>query len=203
MNFTSKRNRVRLEKGVIIKQHSSQAALEREARHLKFLFQKGLAVPALLRICGDTLRLEYIPGATYQALVERMTAEMAGALARWLAEYHQITGLLRGDVNLRNFLWAGRRCVGLDFEEDPPAGEPETDHGKILAFAATYKPAFTAKKAECLQLMLQALISTGGEKGKIRQAYLREISAMNRRRNDSVDLDQAALFFDKPEVYIE
>ncbi|HHY14629.1 MAG TPA: hypothetical protein GX521_00985, partial [Firmicutes bacterium] len=107
------------------------------------LYLSGLSVPMLLAQSEDTLRLEYIEGTTYADLVEVMTRQIAEALSAWLADYQRITGLLRGDVNLRNFIWTGTKCVGVDFEDPPAVGEKETDQGKIIAFVVTYNPAFS------------------------------------------------------------
>ncbi|HHX54068.1 MAG TPA: hypothetical protein GX704_04080 [Clostridiales bacterium] len=182
MNFYSKKNRVTLEDGVVIKRHSDVFSSIREARALTELREAGLAVPFLLGRDENVIRMEYIPGEIYHALTEEMTPEHALALADWLAKYHDITGLLRGDVNLRNFIWNGRECVGVDFEDVPAAGEREADMGKILAFAVTYKPCLSPGKTECARQLLRAFVKTGGRKEKIRSFYLGEILDMERRR---------------------
>lgn len=197
MRFASKRNEVTLEAGEVVKRYKDLEGLRREAWALEYLSNLGLAVPALLAVDEDSLRMEYIPGETYEALTESMTVEKAAALARWLADYQRMTGLLRGDVNLRNFLWTGQACVGVDFEDPPLAGQGETDMGKILAYAVTYGPAFTVEKEQCANLLLAAFSKTGGEREKIREAYLKEIGEMNHRRSGKcVEIAVASLFFD-------
>ena len=198
LRFPSKKNKVTLEDGVVVKRHHDGDALLREANLLRRLHQAGLAVPALLALEEDALRLEYLEGPTYADLVDTMTPQQADSLGSWLALYHSITGSLRGDCNLRNFLWSDGRCVGVDFEDREVFGEPEVDMGKILAFAATYHPSFSTKKAESARFLLQAFRRTGGELSRIRQAYLAEITAMNqRRKGDPIGSQLAALFFAK------
>lgn len=197
MRFESKKNRVMLEAGVVLKHHDDGETLLREAHALEQLHQAGLAVPALLGIKKNTLKLEYIEGPTYVDLVDTMTLEQAEGLAAWLAEYHRLSGMLRGDCNLRNFLWSQGQCVGVDFEDEGTVGEPESDMGKILAFAVTYSPPFTPNKAACGRLLLQAFRATGGDLAAIKDAYLVELAAMNQRRQSMlVHPSAAALFFD-------
>jgi tRNA A-37 threonylcarbamoyl transferase component Bud32 len=197
MRFASKKNCVTLKDGIIIKEHSDKEALLREAAALERLRSAGLAVPALLGQDATSLRLEYIQGPTYVELVDEMTAQQAQALADWLGAYQSITGLLRGDCNLRNFLWCNGKCVGVDFEDKPTRGDREVDMGKILAFAVTYEPALTEAKRACGRLVLQAMLQTGGDLWRIRSAYLDEIASMNRRRKHfDVKAEEAASFFD-------
>ena len=196
--FTSKKNKVTLEDGIIVKRHQNHDALLREASILEHLYQGGLAVPVILGLTEDALRLEYVEGPTYVDLVDTLTLAQAGALGDWLAKYHRLTRCLRGDCNLRNFLWSKGRCVGVDFEDELEQGEEETDMGKILAFAVTHNPSFTMEKAHSARLLLQTFCQTGGEPGKIKVAYLAEIVAMNQRRNgEAICLQSAASFFDE------
>jgi tRNA A-37 threonylcarbamoyl transferase component Bud32 len=198
MRFPSKKNKVTLEGGIVIKQHADGDAMRREVRALEHLHQAGLAVPTLLAVEENALKLQYLAGPTYAELVETMTFKQAEAIADWLADYHRITGLLRGDCNLRNFLWSKETCVGVDFEDYATAGEWEIDMGKILAFAVTYNPPLTAKKADCAALLLQAFGESGGEFGRIKSAYLQEIAAMNQRRENAlIHLPAAASFLEK------
>ncbi len=200
MRFRSKKNIVTLEDGIVIKQHVDPAALSREAFALEQLHRAGLAVPALLGKGEGILKLEYISGPTYADLVDALTLEQARALAVWLADYHRITGSLRGDCNLRNFLWSKDTCFGVDFEDKPIRGEWEADLGQILAYTLTYDPPFTPAKAFSGRLLLEAFRQTGLELSlaEIRKAYLEAIAAMNsRRKNFSVHPHSAASFFDE------
>ncbi|MFY9523369.1 MAG: RIO1 family regulatory kinase/ATPase [Limnochordia bacterium] len=196
MRFFSRRNDVRLEAGVVVKRSQDPLALEREAAALVELRQAGLAVPKLLGKNEHALFLEYIPGPVYADLVDFLDWPQALELARWLAEHHRLTGQLKGDLNLRNFLWTGKRCVGLDFEDPPLPGELAVDFGRAAAFAATYYPALSEEKARCVQLLLGAFFHLGAEAEQIRAGYLQEVAAMHRRRRRPVGLGEAAAFFD-------
>lgn len=198
MRFTSKQNRVILKDGIVYKSHKNKAVLLREAAVLQQLYEGGLAVPRLIGRDGNDLKLEYIAGSTYVDLVDQLGVEQAEALATWLADYHRLTGWLRGDCNLRNFLWSAGRCVGVDFEEPPVKGDQEEDFGKVLAFTATYDPIFTKQKINSCNLLFNAFKEVGGSRKKIKVAYLAEISAMvKRRRNFAVSLEAVALIFDQ------
>lgn len=187
---------VTLEGDHVVKRHQDAEICLREAQALEFLHGAGLAVPAILSAEDHCLTLEYIPGDTYADLTEAMTSAKAEALSCWLVQYHGIAGCLRGDVNLRNFLWTGQACVGVDFEDPPIPGPVEIDMGKIIAFGVTYEPSLTEKKAWCARLLLEAFLRTGADYELIRDAYLEEILAINRRRAAvSVDVEKATLFF--------
>ncbi len=195
MKFHSKKNEVYLKNGIVVKCHSCQKGLRREAAALRTLHAAGLAVPRLLRCTEHCLFLEYIAGTTYADLSEAITFREAAALAHWLAAYHRLTNELRGDVNLRNFLWTGTECFGVDFEDPPAVGDQETDQGRIIAFAATYDPPFSANKIRCAEFFLQAFLQTGGEQDKIRSAYLQEITAIQQRRGPMPWQTQSAASF--------
>lgn len=198
MKFISRRNLVTFENGEVVKRYADEAALVRETLALEYLYHGGLPVPEILAKDDSTIRMRYISGKIYADLTENMTLEKAEALAGWLSAYRHISGFLKGDVNLRNFLWTGTECVGLDFEEPPLQGDWESDLGKIMAFAVTYQPSFTPGKAKCAKFLLQAFLRAGGEEEKIREAYVGEIAAMNARRTgECVDMEMAVLFFDK------
>jgi len=187
---------VTLEQGVVVKRSQNEVALQREAAALEVLHRSGLPVPRLVDKEKNALYLEYIQGIVYADLVDGISRPQALALGRWLQAHHRLTGGLKGDVNLRNFLWTGTRCVGLDFEDPPFSGELEIDFGRAAAFAVTYRPAFTKRKARCLVMLLSVFLDLGGRADRIRTGYLTELEAMNRRRSKSIAPAQAARFFD-------
>ncbi len=198
MRFKSKQNKVVLKDGIVIKTLQSEKELQREIEVLKKLKAAGLAVPAVLGAEKNSLLLEYIAGPTYEALVENMTCGQAESLAEWLTAYREITGALRGDVNLRNFIWSKETCFGVDFNDPPTFGEREVDQGKTIAFAATYDPPFTSGKAQSTGFLLRAFLKRGGRRAEIKKQYLLEIAAVKeRRRNANFKLAEAAAFFEK------
>ncbi|NMB00595.1 MAG: hypothetical protein GX971_03605 [Firmicutes bacterium] len=198
MKFVSRKNQVTLENGEVVKRYCSTNALVREADALKSLAYAGLAVPRLISTNQNVLKMEYVPGETYLEHVDLMTFEKAHALTRWLTHFQRLTGFVKADVNLRNFIWTGTTCVGLDFEDSPLRGELELCFGKVLAFAVTYTPAFTPAKARCAGLLLQSFLVSGAKPAAIRNAYSLELRAMNlRRKNVLVDIERAISLFDQ------
>lgn len=195
MRFISRKNELRLEEDVVVKRLRDPQSAQREAVTLKALNAAGLAVPRLFGTEGNSIYLEYVPGVVYADLVDSMAWNQAVELAGWLAEHYRLTGRGKGDVNLRNFIWTGNRCVGIDFE-DPPVNERlEGCFGRAAAFAATYRPAFTEEKARCLELLLRSFRGFGANDSEVGRAFVLELKAMNERRKRQVDLYQAAEFF--------
>ena len=182
MNFVSRRNEVSLRDGKVVKRYSAPDSCACEAEMLRQLQAAGVAVPKIISAAESELELEYIDGQVYADLLDRFTWAQAKALSDWILSYRKATGLLRGDVNLRNFLYFQRKCWGVDFEEPPKPGRMEVDLGKILAFAATYEPVFTDEKSEAVRLLHCVFTLSGGDKECIKLEYFKEIQAMKKRR---------------------
>ena len=147
--FHSRRNQVRLVRRrgelVIRKEYRDEETLLTEQRTLLLLHSRGVdSIPRVLWRKGRCLYLNYLPGENYAELADAaetdaqipLSAAMK-ALCDWIARYHAMTGCLRGDVNLRNFLYDGMICRSVDFEEPLISGPVEEDLGPILAFLLT------------------------------------------------------------------
>lgn len=123
-----------------------------EAINLTKFRSHGINVPEVIYQNSKSnsknfILLEYIPGLTISKLIEfedrtnfnrnRSIQECLKELAKWMAHLHQIKGdelnLVKGDCNLRNFIWTGREVYGLDFEETSE-GDPREDLGEICFF---------------------------------------------------------------------
>ncbi|MDD2221390.1 MAG: hypothetical protein PHN35_05490, partial [Clostridia bacterium] len=159
--FFSRRNKVYLitdgAKQLIYKQYTDAKACAREKANLELLASCGLAVPQIEGEADKALLLSYINGMTYEQVLRKyeqgfLNNEQAAAaftaLIKWLEKYFAATkGALRGDVNLRNFIYLpDQTCVGIDFEDTLIYGDMCKDIGRILAFIATYEPPFSDKK---------------------------------------------------------
>ena len=198
MKLISCRNNVYLQGDRIIKHFSDQQALQRELSTIELLKRADVAVAELLAINENSLEYRFIDGVTYYSLLECFEAKHAAALVNWLQEYYRATGMLRGDVNLRNFIYVKSTdsCIGIDFEDIPMKGKQETDYGKIIAFAATYHPPFSDKLRYCAKLLLNEFINSGADLPMIHTAYQAEIKDIKQRRNNQqYNLDQAELFW--------
>ena len=156
--FKSKKNKVRLYQGHIEKYHKSPEAAKFEADRLTRLHDMGLSVPKLFSVCGNMLKMEYIPATPLPDLIDQWEEEpnlkaqeiMARGIVTWLADYYKAvntknTGETRGDINGRNFLFDGEKVWGVDFEERA-FGSVEEDIGQLLAFVLTYHPDHTPLK---------------------------------------------------------
>jgi aminoglycoside phosphotransferase (APT) family kinase protein len=62
---------------------------------------------------------------------------------------------LKGDCNLRNFIWNGKKICGLDFEEST-IGDPCQDLGEICFFLLTNSPPLTPLKMEMVDWFLKS-----------------------------------------------
>jgi tRNA A-37 threonylcarbamoyl transferase component Bud32 len=162
----------------IMKKYSTNNAdnLEREYRNIKMLQDSGVLVPKVIHKENDTLFFEYIQGDLVGDLVERQSIGIwIDEFALWLANLHKISGrsgnLLKGDVNLRNFIYAEGRIYGLDFE-DLCYGDVRTDLGNICFFILTDTPSFTRKKHIIMRRFLQSYEQHSGMKLKEMGRYL-------------------------------
>ena len=185
--LTSKRNRVLLVEynavKFVAKHYTARESLAMEHNTLKFLMSKNVPVPALLYSGQNSMILQYIPGATYESLTDDPKQEHIDALCNWFMQYYRETGgRIRGDVNLRNFLYHNGQCVSVDFEEPLCLGKPETDFGKFLAFLVNYDPAFTFLKQRAARMYLKAFLKLGFDAEGIKKAYLDEITSLFKRR---------------------
>jgi tRNA A-37 threonylcarbamoyl transferase component Bud32 len=163
---------------LIMKKYSAGNAgnPEREYRNMKMLQDSGVLVPKVIHKENDSLFFEYIQGELVGDLVERQSIGIwIDEFALWLANLHKISGksgnLLKGDVNLRNFIYAKGRIYGLDFE-DLSYGDVRTDLGNICFFILTDTPSFTRKKHIIMRRFLQSYEQHSGMKLKEMGKYL-------------------------------
>jgi len=216
--FFSRRNKVYLitdgQKPLIYKQFTNGEACSREKANLQLLAAGGLAVPQIEGEANNALLLSYLDGLTYEQLLYKYEQGLINddqattaitALLNWLKAYYSATnGSLRGDVNLRNFLYLpDGTCAGVDFEDTLIYGDMCNDLGQLLAFIATYDPPFSDKKSLIeahifMYLDMNSASFAANFKDKIAKAYHAEIQAMNSRRSDFAPLAaQAEGFWQK------
>ncbi|MGB7606516.1 MAG: RIO1 family regulatory kinase/ATPase [Lutisporaceae bacterium] len=166
LEFISRRNRVLLDRGLVIKKYPSEGIAAFEERTLNKLYVFGLKVPKVISSGSMEIQMEYIEGQTLLEKLELMEKENAGLelqhtlsemLADWFLKYYQAvdfnhTSILRGDVNCRNFIVNDLGIWGVDFEEEV-TGEREKDIGRLIAYIFTYEPSFTIWKFEFCHLL--------------------------------------------------
>ncbi|MGI5998268.1 MAG: RIO1 family regulatory kinase/ATPase [Lutispora sp.] len=134
--------------------------LETEYENMKKLLDHGISIPRVIYKDSRCLITEYIHGYLVNDLVEMLDmGDWIDKLALWMASFHKIAGLkgnlLKGDVNLRNFIYSQGNIYGLDFE-DLDYGEPRRDLANICFFILTNKPSFTREK----HMMIRAFLNS-------------------------------------------
>lgn len=164
LQFPSKKNRVFLvnlasdghSRPAVLKVHPFPGpALRRERGLLEEAERQGLAVPRLLDHTESSLLLEFIAGETLCDLVNReLDPRPLEELARWLADFHRrFPGLVRGDSQLKNFIWHRSRVFGIDFEECSQ-GQYVEDVAGICSSILDTNPMFTPAKFELTRTFL-------------------------------------------------
>ncbi|MDD3704891.1 MAG: hypothetical protein PHC45_02330 [Clostridiaceae bacterium] len=163
---------------------------EREYRNIKMLQDSGVLVPKVIYKENDSLFFEYIPGELIGDLVESQSiGSWIDEFALWMVNLHKISGssgnLLKGDVNLRNFIYAKGKIYGLDFE-DLSYGDIRTDLADICFFILTDTPSFTIEKHTIMRRFLHSYEQHSGIKLKEVGRYLlksREKARIRRNQN--------------------
>ncbi len=142
-----------------IYEEQRRGLLHEEYNNLQMLRKSGLTVPEIIYLDKDRIYMEYIQGKLVNDLVQELVlGDWIEELSRWLCRFHQISGrtgnLLKGDVNLRNFIYDRGNIYGLDFEE-LSSGDKRTDLGNICFFILTNNPSFTNEKHRIMRRLLQ------------------------------------------------
>ena len=91
---------------------------ENELERLKTSFEGGLRVPEVIAARNGVILMAFIPGALFVTKInESFDACLVDQLALWYLKYHNITGMIKGDPRLRNFICTDDGLFGVDFEE--------------------------------------------------------------------------------------
>ncbi len=115
-----------------------------EYKNLIKLNREGLNVPHVKKNKDHYNIIEYIPGVLVSDLAYRLNkGEWIKKLACWMFKLHSIKlnskqkknkkSYLKGDCNLRNFIYYENQIYGLDFEEKL-FGDPRQDLSEICVF---------------------------------------------------------------------
>ncbi len=197
INYISKRNTVTGDGKIVEKCFSDLADFRREKKMILSLKEHEIEVPILVAETDDTLLYEHVDGILYSDLVENMSEIHANALADWLCKFNDVTGFLRVDNNLRNYIFreSDNSCVGIDFESLPKIGDISEDCGKIVAFTATYFPSFSDNKKRACAMLIRAFTDRKINGSLIEETFKNEISAMVYRRKLGSDFEENAMQF--------
>ncbi|MEG0978609.1 MAG: hypothetical protein RR911_05510 [Oscillospiraceae bacterium] len=173
--------------------YNNAQSMATELATIKLLQSNGVSVAGVLFTQDNTAILERIDGITYEEIIDRIEQNLleersikrtAKELCLWLDDYYAATkGALRGDINLRNFIFTPRgKCVSIDFEEPIKFGNREQDMGRILAYTATYDPPFTLGKLNFCKALMEIFLKMDAKEEEIHREYNSEIDAMKLRR---------------------
>ncbi len=185
---------------VVRKRYRFALSYKNEVAQLRNLLSHGLHVPGILFHQPNTAFLEDLGDITYVDVLDMFHDEVAfdkpmRALLDFLSAYYKAAHILRGDVNLRNFLYKDGSCYGVDFEDLQPDGPRESDLGRILAFILTYVPAFDPNRTAAAHMLWKNCLLQGYTPALLRQYMQAEFEAMNVRRKGFKPLYEKALAF--------
>lgn len=183
--FYSKRNQVykiRYNDGsnklAVMKKYNSNnhKLLETEYENMKKLMDHGISIPRVIYKDNCCLITEYVQGNLVNDLVEMLDmGDWIDKLALWMANLHRIPGfkgnLLKGDVNLRNFIYSQCSIFGLDFEE-LDYGDPRKDLANICFFILTNEPSFIKEKHVMVRSFIHSYEKYSGNKLEDMGRYL-------------------------------
>lgn len=108
-----------------------------EESTLNILNQCNVRAPRVDWKHENVLIEEFIEGETIGNLIHRGSTSWTEPLAEWFASLHRIKedgrSFLKGDCNLKNFIFDGTYVHGIDFEKKI-YGDPSDDLGRLFFF---------------------------------------------------------------------
>lgn len=171
-----------------------QGSQQVELDMLTRLKTAGVKVPDILGAVQNELLLSYIEGENLCDTLERCENEddhkewaaVCFLAASWFLSFYGAFEMpvLRGDVNLRNFILApdARKLYGVDFESFDE-GSREEDAGRMAGFVLTYSPAFTSFKRKAALTLVEALRAEFPlDEASLRRAFCDELDRIKTRR---------------------
>lgn len=119
---------------------------------------------------GREMILEYIPGVTVLEALEKAEEEMDQEravviftrLLDWMQVFYKDQKTennqgIRGDINLRNFIWTEQYVVGIDFE-GCCLGDRVAEIHRMIAFYLLYKPEKTNFKLSVVGAVMDIIL---------------------------------------------
>lgn len=203
--FTSKKNNVglvRFNGSICVFKRFSQQHVKNINRECNILsrYKDFIYMPLLIETDYDNkiVILKYIPGGNLCDILNdiRISLEekqrIIKILAEWFIAFHvsfrtKEGSIVRGDSNLRNFLFTDR-IWGLDFEESR-LGNSEEDIGEICSSILTTKPMFTQEKFHlCQQLISQYERSSQTKLQNINKYISTTFDMITKRRDGHLEI---------------
>lgn len=174
-HFSSRRNKVckvklnsNNENKMVMKIYQDTSSRLIEHENLLKLKQNNINIPDMFKGSKNILFLGYIQGDIINDLAEKLDlGSWIEELALWMSDLHKIKNsegsFLKGDSNLRNFIWSNDRIYGLDFET-LKYGNPKEDIGEICFFLLTNYPSWKYEKKVMVERFLKAYEDYSGLK---------------------------------------
>ena len=123
----------------------------------------GLPVPEVYGARNGVILMKYISGEPLVDVLNRtLENRYVAMLAQWYYDFHKITGMVKGDSRLRNFIVAGDILWGLDFEE-AHEGPWILDISGVAASILDTNPIFAPEKQKMVWLLLDEYLDLMGQ----------------------------------------
>lgn len=136
---------------------------ETELERLTKSLEGGLHVPEVIAAKDGVILMTFIPGELFVTKINRIfDPSLIDQLARWYNEYHNITGTIKGDPRLRNFICTDEGLFGLDFEESRK-GHWMSDIGGVAASLLDTDPINDIRKRRLVWRFLAEYLSHRSE----------------------------------------
>ena len=186
------------EGSVIRKRYLSEDSYECEMRQLAQLQQKGVPVPRVLYHEPAVAFLEDMGYISFLDVLDMdggLDNKPVQALLRFMFSFYEAAQGIRGDINLRNFLYRDGICYGVDFEEPIQDGSKEEDMGRMIAYVLTYDPAFDQRRERFARALFSGCVDHGLNPCDLWRQVREEFSAMMARRKDFAPIYERALAY--------
>lgn len=197
--FKSKKNRVYLDSdsSTVIKIFSKASNCKQEFDILTYLYNRGITVPRVIIADKKRIEIEYIPSVTYADIADNLTEEQAESLVNWLTLFYELTAHIPFDLNLRNFLWDGTKCIGIDFEDKPINASKETAFGEILAYFVSYSPEFSKNKKQGALFLLKYMKLANADFEKLGECYHTSCKRLIEKRHPDYKINDMIDFYNE------
>jgi hypothetical protein len=132
---------------------------ENEIDLLHKCHEGGLPVPPVIASENGVILMDFVPGATLTEQINKtFDSRIIDNLANWYYNFHKITGVIKEDPRLRNFIWNENTLFGLDFEE-AHEGHWMTDIGGVSASLFDTNPIYDNRKRVLAWQLLETYLS--------------------------------------------
>lgn len=195
--FHSNKNKVFLENEKIVKIFSKEENCKQEFDMLTYLYNRNIPVPKVIAVDESRLELEYIPSVTYADIADNLDDKQAKALTLWIVSFYKSTLSIPFDLNLRNFLWDVKNCVGIDFEDKPINASLEAAFGEILAYLVSYSPEFSKGKEQSASYLLRHMKLANVDLKKLGECYITSCKRLIDRRQPDYTINDMLDFYNK------